>query len=491
MFGKIKNIINRIKNLNSTIDEYKKDTIIQSLPSLTYVNRAKKCMREDKFVEAEIILRKALELPQKDALVYKYLGAVYEKLGNNDLAIENYQISADLEPHDKVIWQRLGFSLITAGKLEQAEKAFENSNKIQANNADTYTGWGMALMKQKKHSEAREKFMTAVKIDKYNFSALFLCAVAESNLKMYDSAETRLTFLANVSPNFSNVYELAKLKAVKDDYENAIHYAKKALSLNPKMLPAYILLGQIYGYCFDIENSLKYFNLAQEKGIDDAFLYYEWGKVLFKFERYNEAKDKMLKAYEKDSQDADVLAYSALYHILCGENADEFLQKAVEKDSEHKIVKQAYAIIDYENNEIDKAVAFFRTDDENALSCYYLARCYEKLNNDTKVRESYEAALQNNPKYITAYKNYAKYLISKEDFAEAQRKLRKALKIDENNVDLLNLMFYCSYILVKENGCNYNIKETLAIAEKIQGLYPQSFEYNEQKEELIKLSKEI
>ena len=74
-----------------------------------------------------------------------------------------------MNPQDRHIWQRLGFSLISVGKFENAVKSFENANKIQPNNSDTYTGWGMALMKQKKYAQAHDKFIEAAKHNKYKF----------------------------------------------------------------------------------------------------------------------------------------------------------------------------------------------------------------------------------------------------------------------------------------------------------------------------------
>ena len=48
-------------------------------------------------------------------------------------------------------------------------------------------------------------------------------------------------------------------------------------------------------------------------------------------------------------------------------------------------------------------------------------------------------------------------------------------------------MFNVSYILVKDKVCEYNIKEVLAIAEKIESINPDLFEYPGQKQELINL----
>ena len=483
----LKKLVDVILNISQSIDKYKKDTVVQSLPTLTYVNRAKKFIEVNNYPGAEQMLLKALELPQQDPLVHKYLGLVYERTNRAELSVEHYQLSADLNPNDKNIWQRLGFALISTGKFEQAEKSFDNANKIQAGNSDTFTGWGMAFMKMKKYPEAREKFNIATKINKYNFTALFLCAVAEMKLKMYDLAENKLAFLSNTCPNESNSFEYARLKALKDDIENAVYYAQKALLYNPKMLPAYILLGQLYAQKLDEENSLKSFENAELQGLTTANLYLEWGKVLIKFENTVDAKQKLLKAYEMNSSDVDIIANLGLCCVARKENdeAQPLLQKAIEIEPENRTVKQALGIISFENGDIEKALQIFRSDDEDATNCYYMAKCYEKKGEDTKTREYYEASLRINNKYITAYKDYVNYLISKCEYEEAQRKLRKALKYYENDLKLLNLNFYVSYILVKENVCEYNVKEALAIANKIESLGADLFEYPAQKQELV------
>ena len=482
MFNRLKQIIEYIRNISKSIDIYKKDTIIQSIPSLTYVNRAKKFIDYNKFDEAEKILKDALMLPQKDALVYKYLGVIYERTGKFEAAVENYQISADLNPSDKIIWQRLGFALISFGEFERAVKSFENAEKVQPANTDTYCGWGMSLMKLKKYSEAHEKFTFAIKLNKYNYSALFLSAVMEIKLQMYDIAEQKLKFLVNNTPNEGNTFELAKLKNIKGHKQDAIELAKKSITINRNMLPAYIMLGQLYSEITEYENSMKMFEEAENRDLKTPQLYLEWGKALQKMQKYDEAKQKLLKSYELDNQNMDTMTQLGL---CCAfrkefEEAESLLNKVT--DTENKIVKQARGIISYEKGEIDKAIQIFRTNDEDAVNCFYLAKCYE-IEDEAKTRDYYESAIRLDSQYYTAYVNYINFLISKKDFLDAQRKLRKALKYYENDIDLLNLMFYVSYILVKDNLYEYNLKETLSIAQKIECLG--EFKYPEQKQELI------
>ena len=82
-----------------------------------------------------------------------------------------------------------------------------------------------------------------------------------------------------------------------------------------------------------------------------------------------------------------------------------------------------------------------------------------------------------------------KWLIETEDFADAQRKLRRAERLDKNNVKVLNLLFLTLYTLVKKNLCEYNIKEAISVAQKAQDLG--NLQYPEQKQELENILKDI
>ena len=438
------NIINKIKNLNIEVDQYQKETVIQSLPTHAHVNRAKKLIEKEKYEEAKAVLLKALELPQKEALVYKYLGNVYDKLSNFPEAVEAYQNAADLNPNDKTIWQQLGFALLTIHRYEAAQKAFENANTISPSNTDTLTGWGMSLMKQNRLAEALEKFQQAAEVNKYNFSAIFLGAVIDMKTGDYSKAEYKLSYLAKVCPNESNSYEYAHLKFIKGDIENAIHYAKKAIEFNPLILPAYILLGKAYAKQHDKENSLMYFQTAEDKELTAAGLYVEWGIALIKFGDYAGAKEKFLKANEDD--------YIALANILLGAET-QF------PNSDSRIAKLCRGIL---AGSADLIKQTLNDEDDDSISYYYLAK-FNKT--DSKIREYYESAISKNPCYIQALIGFAEYLISQEDFAEAQRKLRKALKIDGNNLQVLNLLLSA---LAKDNQTEYNKKEALQISRKIE-----------------------
>ncbi len=72
MSGWIKNVVDKIKDLSVSVDSYKKDSIIQSLPVIAIVNKAKKLIDKKMYDEAEKVLKRGLDIAD-DALLYKYL----------------------------------------------------------------------------------------------------------------------------------------------------------------------------------------------------------------------------------------------------------------------------------------------------------------------------------------------------------------------------------------------------------------------------------
>jgi len=286
----LKNIRAKIRDLNTTVNTYKDETENQTLPIIAHINRAKKFMDKSLFLEARDILTEALAISDKDSLVYRYLGMCEEQLGNLKSAIEMYQKSTQINPQDKTSWHKLGMLQVSIKDYESAENSFENASKINPTNTDIQTGWGMSLLKQKKYNQALEKFTKAIQINRYNFSAMLLAAITEIRLGNYNDAEPKLIFLMKTNPTEGAAYEYANMCTLKENFDDAIKYAKKSVELNPNMLPAYMLLGDVYSLKFDYVNSTKYFTEAENRELTNAMLYTAWGNALLNLYKFEEAK---------------------------------------------------------------------------------------------------------------------------------------------------------------------------------------------------------
>lgn len=490
MFKLLKNIYNNIKNLNFTVDNYKNDTVIQSLPIIAFVNKAKKLFEQRQYDAAEEILLEALDMGE-DALVYKYLGKINEQRGQFKPAVGYYDKSAYLNPNDKEIWLRLGMCELYSDMFKEAILSFEKANKLNPMNTDIYTGWGMAYMRMKKYSQARDKFNTACQISKYNYTAILLSAVMEMRLEEYSSAEDKLKFLSKVAPNETSNYEYAHLQFIKSDYENAIIYANKALEVNKKMLPAYLLLGETYSVLNEKENVYKTFETAIQNDLDSAILHFEWGKACIRILEFDKAKSEFQKTLDKDSNFKDANIGLALLNAY---NEDfSLLEELKEKNASNVYIQEALGLEYLSQNKLDLAAEMFKkalkTDEKQTFNYYNLARTYAKLNQNDKARDYYEKFIEKYPTDLNRLLEYCKWLINISDFNQAQRKLRKAQKLSENNVEIINMLFFTQYTLARENISEYNIREALANAHKAQELG--RFDYIEQANELENILKNI
>ena len=484
MFDKLKNFYKNIKNLNHTVDNYKSDSIIQSLPTKAYVNKAKKMIEDKDYASATEVLKSALDISDRDYLVYKYLGKIAEIQKKFNDACKYYEKSSELNPNDKEIWLRLGMSYLYHDMPSEAILSFEKADKITPFNTDIQTGWGMALMKLKKYSLAKDKFNLAARISKYNFSAILLSAVMEIRLEEYAIAEEKLKFLVKVAPNEGSLYEYAHLKLIQGKYEEAETYAKKTLQINKQMLPAYFLLGEIYSVNRDCEKTDFTFDTALYNDLDSPVLHFEHGKCYVRLLDFVKAKEEFEKSLSMDSNYTDAKIGMALMKAYNNDFA--LLDELKEKNMDNVYIKEACGFEKMYEQNYDAAAELFKSavkkDPNQTYNNFNLALVYAKLNQQYKAREYFEKFTNQNPEYINGLVEYSKWLISISDHDEAQRKLKKALKYDENNSEILNLLFSTQFALVKKNICEYNIVEAISIAHK--ALETGEFNYAPQLQEL-------
>lgn len=481
MFTWLKNIKDKFNEFNTSVDDYAKEAGNNVMPVLAMVNKAKKLIENSDFENAEKILYEAMQLSPNDATVYKYLGICADNLYDYESAIEFYSKSAEINPQDKIIWYKLGMAQINSNAYEDAVVSFESASKVTPVNTDVQTGWGMAYFKLGNYSKAHEKFINAIKINRYNFSAILLSSISEIRLGMFDDAEKKLRFLITTKPTEGAYYEYANLMYIKERYDEALKFAKGSLKINSKMLPAYLLAGRLLSLKYDYENSVKYFSTAEEKGLESAVLYTEWGTALLSMYRFIEAKEILRKVFEFDENSVNAKTLISYCDAELG-NFDA-IGDYDDSDEQNVYILMIEAIkCQNPKDSVEHLKKVLLLDKNLSYAYYHLAKAYEKLQNDDMVRDSYDKFIKVNPNYAQIYYEYAKYLISKSDLKDAQRKLNKAQKLDDNNQEILNLLFYVDYMLVKDNVCEYNIKEAISLADKIS-----EFKYPELKSELAEM----
>lgn len=495
MFDYLKKVIEHISDISASIDNYKMLSPSGAMPVVAQVNKALRLIKKHQLAEAETILLEAEETFGANESVYRTLGFVYELKKDFELASKYFQKALNLDPIKKDLFIRLGYAQLSARANKEALKTFEKAKKVFPLDSEILTGAGMALYRMEEFESARVEFTKAFSIDGHNMNALFLTATIDVMLGDYERAETRLSLLVKVMPTYAHLYEYAKLKMLKQDYKSAKTYAQMSLKSNKKFLPSYILLAEISQMEFDTLGALDWLKKAEDEELQSEALYLTRANICMFSEDFISA----LEAYQK-VLDFEQSKITDMKILICKILLDDLEDK-------ESIVTALLADIDGEENSNEcKAVTFmlggvwnykrqnfvlaeeyFRKALQITLKLpvayYLLAKIYQQMNDSYKLDKYYNLTIEKNPYHYNAHKDFIEYLIENEKFEDARYKIKKALKFFKDDSTLENLLFYTGFRLIDEKTSDYNVKELIKLAEKLEK--NSTFLYANEKQTLV------
>lgn len=479
MFDYLKKILEQVREISRNVDDYKKLSPSGAMPSVALVNKAVTFLKQNKRAEAEALLLEIMELYPANEGVYRTLGYFYESAKDFEKAARFFQKALNLNPIKKDLFMRLGFAQLSARLNDEARITFERGKNVFKSDADIITGYGMALYRLERFEEARAEFVKAFAIDPHNMNALFLTATIDIMFGDYERAETRLSLLVKVAPAAAHFYEYAKLKKLKADYPNAEALAKQTIEMNKNFLPAYLLLAEIYNAQFEVEKALECVQKAEDNELCSAALYMARANIYMFQEDFASALESYKKVleYEQDkSTDMKILICEILLGELEGkEAAVQALTFDVESEENKETMAVAYMLLgvwNYKTGNLTVAEENFRKALQITLKLpavyYLLAKIYDADGDNYKTEKYFELTLEKTPRHLQAYKDFIEYYLKHENFAQARFKIKKALKIFPENPYFENLLFHTGFKLLNEHSSDYNVKELLKLAEKLE-----------------------
>ncbi|MGQ9534482.1 MAG: tetratricopeptide repeat protein [bacterium] len=286
-----------------------------------------------KYDDALEEIKKSLEIKISPA-GYRLLGEIYFNKGIIDLAIKNFQESLLLDPGSAEAHFFLGFAYGEKGMhkegREEIKKAIQINPalaqfepnlpielkehrghleflkeqlgvpKTSINEYQAHINLGMTYRNKGLFTEARREFDEALKLkdnDVELFGALgevsiFLNQLEEA--KNYFNRCLELDALFTRGLNGLGVFYLKK-----HDYKQAKIYFEKTLGIDNSYVPALANLALVQYFLNDIEEAMKNFNIAKDKGCEEAR--YNLGMYYYKKGDY----DYTLKIFNDDSIDSN------------------------------------------------------------------------------------------------------------------------------------------------------------------------------------------
>ena len=144
--------------------------------------------RLGKLKEAELFIRKAIELNPNYALGYSNLGGILNSLGKFKEAELSIRKAIELNPNEAELHSNLGGILNSLGKLREAELFIRKAIELNPEYANAHYNLGNILKDLKKLSEAAISFKKAIKLQPNFFEAHRDLGICLYLLKDIDSA---------------------------------------------------------------------------------------------------------------------------------------------------------------------------------------------------------------------------------------------------------------------------------------------------------------
>ncbi|GEM_PF-3472455 len=458
----------------------------------TLVDIANAYMEIEHYDEAEDYLLRALNI-RKDKEIFDSLGNLYLKKGDYKGAVKYYADSLKIE-NDPEIHYRLALAHYKMGELDFALSAIRKA--IRKEKKAKYYLLGAKIYAERGESENAIKYgkkalsisdipeirlylgkilvnsgenMEAIGVLKpiakdapedIRIKAMSLLALAEEREGRYDEALALYREILKADRNNVDAYlGLGRINMALEKYEEAKDAYTKALEIDPKSRETCETLAFIYEKLGNLREAMKYLDRAIEIDPENKHLWSTKGRLLSLMKKYDEAKRAYEKALSIDSEFKPAMeGLKDVERKIEEERIEEFARKVLEleyKSGKKVTKKDAFKKLDIPLSMINRVFNYIRREepfDMKELNKEDLER-FEKatlqiaklLNKVENIKLS--EVIGNTKMSVKSAKRLIKYIESCLNSPPSDRITRedeilvkKALELNIENIDLLNLM---------------------------------------------------
>ena len=179
-------------------------------PALTQyaqlVDEANRFMRERRYEQAIERQRKAVKCRPGYAEAHLFLAESLHAAGQSADAVASYRQAAKLQPDSGWIWYRLGVVLLEADSTDIAADVLERACALLPGLVDARISLGQALLKAKRHEEARQAFETALAALPRSHRAHRGLGLSYAGLQQWQNAVDELRKAIDIKRDYTPAY---------------------------------------------------------------------------------------------------------------------------------------------------------------------------------------------------------------------------------------------------------------------------------------------
>lgn len=332
-------------------------------------------------------------------------GYGFEKLGYDELAIQEYKDASEIDPNSYLIRMNFGRTLMKIDRSDAAIEELETAVRLKPDSARAHYNLGNAYNNCNCIDEAISEYKQALKLNnRYK----------------------------EVYNNYGNlIRDEGRIK------ESIICY-NKALDIDPDFFEGKVNLGFALALKGDYKGAIKFFEEAEVINSENLLLYHYWSLVL-SIQGQDEASFyKILKVLTLDPKNSEAHISLAMFFEKKGQidNAIKEINKAMETKTLNYVDIHHLAVLYHYNGEYDNADKYLNKlidmDSTNPKAWYNKGINFEEMGNYEEAEICFNKAVEVNPNDDFSWLNKGSFLGRKGNPEKALECFNRVLEINPN-----------------------------------------------------------
>lgn len=285
---------------------------------------------EEAFIIFKTYLKKSTSA---SARTHYVLGLLFERQGNIDAALNEYNLVMTIDPNHSGARRRRADIYLIRGKLKKAINEYEKSHKASPNNPIILYKLSRVYLKDKQFDKAIGAYRKAINLDDGNIEIQREYALLLKRLGHYHEAEIAYIDILKKQPDDEDALNGTIFVLVKQKkYDELILFLKKEQKRDTSNPDHPYRLGLIYEYRHMYQEALDAYKRSLELKAS-AKTYLALGRVMIKAGKKAEAKIALESARRIDPKASEVR--SLLMQLKAG-NRTKIFKKTKKKISKFK-----------------------------------------------------------------------------------------------------------------------------------------------------------
>jgi tetratricopeptide (TPR) repeat protein len=389
-------------------------------------------------------LESALKLRPDAVQVRTLLADAYQAVGRSDDSTGLFRDQVQKTPDSPQAYVLLGVVLRRQNKNDEARKAFEKTLELDPENAVAIDQLADLDLQAKDFAAVHRRADALLQKQPQSAPAYYIHGRSYVMEKNFPAAEDALKKAMEINPNLAVVYNLLvsiyvqtnrlpeALKEVDTvlaknpryapalltsgiiytqmgDFAKARDSYEKALAVDPNFIPALNNLAYIYSEKLsNLDRAAELARKAHELNPAEPSIIDTYGWVLYRQGKYQEAAELLAQSAAKAPENGEIQFHLGMANYMMGrsEDARAALEKAVASPRDFPGKDEAKSRLSLLSQGGSTSLAdlekFAKEKPNDPVALMRLAAAYAKEGSTPKAAQTYERALQANPKLVEA-----------------------------------------------------------------------------------------